>query len=92
MCGIQQAFRDKQLKDQVKKQESLHFITTNFGFEWGPVGIERACSDDKRGCVVLLLKTKKYPKGIEMYVTKSGIVRFASESGSWFERQDEVKK
>ena len=48
---------------------------TQYGFIYGPATIERACSDDKAGWAVMLLKTAKHPDGIQLYVTKSGKVR-----------------
>lgn len=56
---------------------------TQYGFEWGPVEIERACSDSRRGWAVLLIKTKKHPNGIQVYVTKSGKVRVHSDAREW---------
>lgn len=56
---------------------------TEYGFEFGPATVERACSDEKQGWVVLLLKTKKYPHGIQFYVTKSGKVRVNCQKGEW---------
>lgn len=57
--------------------------TIEFGFEFGPVEITRACADDKKGWVLLMLKTKKHPNGIQVYVTKTGKVRVHSEKGEW---------
>lgn len=50
--------------------KSLHFQETQFGFEWGPVKIERRVSD--KGMVVLGIKTDKVD--MDLYVTKSGKV------------------
>lgn len=57
--------------------------TTQYGFTWGPVKVERACSDEKKGWVALLVKTKKHPHGIQVYVTKSGKVRVYSGTVEW---------
>lgn len=57
--------------------------TTQYGFDWGPVDVSRACSDEKKGWVLLLVKTKKHPHGIQIYVTKSGKVRVHSDAGEW---------
>lgn len=54
---------------------------TEFGFTMGPLTVERACSDDKKGWVIVMLKTPKYPNGIEVYVTKTGKVRIHSKRG-----------
>ena len=60
----------------------LHYKKTEFGFEVGSVEITRTCSDHKKGWVALSLKT---PKGIfDIYVTKTGKVRFHSKDGEWF--------
>ena len=48
---------------------------TQYGFTFGPATIERACSDDKSGWVMIVLKTAKHPNGIQLIVTKSGKVR-----------------
>lgn len=52
------------------------YKTTQYGFKWGSLELERACSDEKKGWVIALIKTKKYPQGIQIYVTKTGKVRF----------------
>jgi len=57
--------------------------TTQYGFEWGPVEVDRACHDDKKGWVLLMVKTKKHPHGIQVYVTKTGKVRVFSDAGEW---------
>jgi hypothetical protein len=54
-----------------------------YGFEWGPVNVCRGMSDDKKGWVILLVKTKKHPRGIQVYVTASGKVRVHSATGEW---------
>jgi hypothetical protein len=54
-----------------------------YGFEWGPADICCGMADDKRGWVVLLVKTKQYPDGIQVYVTKSGKIRVHSKLGEW---------
>jgi len=47
---------------------------TPYGFQWGPVLIERCASDPKWG-VILTLKTQKGTA--EVRVTPSGIVRYS---------------
>ena len=54
---------------------------TQYGFDWGPVAVERACSDEKKGWVLMLVKTKKYPHGIQVYVTKTGKIRVFGDKG-----------
>ena len=56
---------------------------TEYGFQWGPATVERGFCDDLKGWVTLLLKTKKYPHGIQIYVTKTGKVRVHSAGGEW---------
>lgn len=51
----------------------MHYKATDFGFEWGSARITRACSDEKKGWVVLLVKTPK--EDLQIYVTKTGKVR-----------------
>ena len=53
----------------------MKFKETQFGFEWGPVEVERTCSDDAKGWVLLVVKAAKHQNGIQLYVTKTGKVR-----------------
>jgi hypothetical protein len=46
---------------------------TNYGFKYGAAEITRIASDDKKGWVVLQVKTPKMV--IQIYVTKTGKVR-----------------
>ena len=48
---------------------------TQYGFIYGPVTVERFCSDETKGWVCLGIKTKRHPDGIQVYVTKTGYVR-----------------
>lgn len=50
----------------------IHFAETTYGFEYGAAKVERVCSDKKRGWIVLMITTPKYPKGVQVYVTKTG--------------------
>lgn len=61
----------------------MELTNTQYGFVWGPVSVERAVSDEKKGWVLLLVKTAKYPYGLQVYVTKTGKVRVHSASGEW---------
>lgn len=56
-------------------------VETPYGFEWGAAKIERCFSDAKQGWVTVLLTTPKYPKGIQIYVTKTGKVRIFGAPG-----------
>ena len=53
---------------------------TKYGFRFGPAIIERLCSDEKKGWVMLLLKTAKHPDGIQIYITKTGKIRIFGEN------------
>ena len=68
----------------------MDLANTQYGFDWGPASIERAVSDEKKGWVVLLVKTKKYPYGLQVYVTKTGKVRVYSADGEWLPEAKEV--
>jgi hypothetical protein len=61
----------------------MRAIRNEHGFEWGPVDVACGFSDEKKGWVTLILKTKKYPHGIQVYVTKTGKIRVHSVSGEW---------
>ena len=64
---------------------------TQYGYTFGPVTVERACSDDKAGWVAMLLKTAKHPNGIQLYVTKSGKVRIFGKD-EWTPPKKEIAK
>jgi hypothetical protein len=50
----------------------IHYKETAFGFEFGAASVCRCCSDDKKGWVVIEVKT---PRGaVDIYVTKTGKV------------------
>lgn len=56
-----------------------------YGFKFGPVAVERWCSDDKKGWVLLGVKSEK--QTLQLYVTKTGKIRvFTSGEGGkeWF--------
>jgi len=53
----------------------IHFKETTYGFEYGAATITRAFSDKKKKWVMMIIETKKYPHGIQIYVTKTGKVR-----------------
>lgn len=60
-----------------------HFKETKYGFEYGAVEIERHMSDEKRGWVIIGLKTPKCD--YDVYVTKTGKVRI-------FDRKDKGRE
>ena len=55
----------------------LHFQETQFGFEWGPVKIERHISH--KGMIVLGIKTDKV--NMDLYVSKTGKVNICVPTG-----------
>ena len=61
----------------------MHYKYTDFGFEWGAGKLERVFSDNKKGSVTMALKTPKYYRGIQIYITKTGKVRIHDENGEW---------
>jgi hypothetical protein len=60
-------------------------METEYGYKFGPATVERAYGDEKKGWVLILLKTAKHPDGIQLYVTKTGKVRVFSDGGEWFQ-------
>lgn len=56
---------------------------TDFGFIYGPATVERYCGDEKKGWVVMGVKTAKYPHGVQIYVTKTGKVRVHADGKEW---------
>jgi hypothetical protein len=53
----------------------IHYLETPYGFEYGSVRVERTCSDDKKGWVVLNVVSQK--KNLQVYVTKTGKMRLS---------------
>ena len=51
----------------------IRFEVTQYGFNYGAAEIQRNCSDEKKGWVVLSVKTQK--QEIQIYVTKTGKIR-----------------
>lgn len=51
----------------------MRYEETKFGFNYGAAEIERCCSDEKKGWVVLRIKTPR--EDLQIYVTKTGKVR-----------------
>lgn len=64
----------------------VHFAVTQYGFEYGNAKIERLISDEKRGWVIIQLKSNK--ADMQIYITKTGKVRVLSCGGNeWFEEK-----
>lgn len=57
---------------------SLPLQETIYGFEYGPAKVERMCSDDAKGWVVIGIESKK--SRVQVYVTKTGKVRVYKDS------------
>lgn len=53
------------------------------GFQWGGADIRRFCDDTKAGWVIVGIITKKYPHGLQVYVTKTGKVRISDGKSEW---------
>jgi len=60
---------------------SIHYTETKYGFDWGAAKVQRCCSDDKKGWVLLLIETQK--AAIQIYVTKTGKLRVTDGLGEW---------
>ena len=57
----------------------MHYKETKYGFQYGALSIERHMSDDKKGWVIIGLKTPKCE--LDVYVTKTGKVRIFDRLG-----------
>jgi hypothetical protein len=51
----------------------VHYKETEYGFEYGSLSVERWISDDKKGWVILGVKSSKTE--IQIYATKTGKIR-----------------
>lgn len=58
---------------------TIHYAETLYGFEYGSADVSRLGSDKKKGSVSILIKTPKHPRGLQVYVTKTGKVRVFNE-------------
>ena len=65
----------------------MHYKETEYGFEYGAAEILRCFGDEKKGWVVIEVRTPKYPLGIQIYVTKTGKVVFTDSDGKGFVKQ-----
>ena len=61
----------------------IHYKETPFGFEYGAANVERCCSDNKKGWVVIRVRSPK--KEIDIYITKTGKIRIHGGKGEFFE-------
>jgi hypothetical protein len=51
----------------------MHYKETKYGFEYGSARVERTCSDNKKGWIVLTIITPR--KRLQVYVTKTGLIK-----------------
>ena len=66
---------------------------TKYGFQWGCINIARACSDSGKGWKMLLIQTPKHrDKPLQVYVTKTGKVRFFDGVGELTVRRKRGKR
>lgn len=61
---------------------TIHYKETEYGFQYGAAEVTRICSDEKKGWVVLGVKTPK--QDIQVYVTKTGKIRIHENGKEWF--------
>lgn len=61
----------------------MHYRETAHGFDFGAARIRRVSSHEKEGWVVMHLVTPRYPRGIDLYVTRTGKVRILDARGEW---------
>jgi len=61
----------------------IHFVETQYGFEWGGVEVARLTSNKKTGWVALEIKTDKIY--LQIYVTKTGKVSITNPEGKEWE-------
>ena len=59
----------------------IHFEETTYGFEYGAANITRFFCDEKKGWVVIGLKTPRAQREMQIYVTKTGKVRVWGADG-----------
>jgi hypothetical protein len=63
----------------------MHYIETQYGFEFGAAKVTRMFSDAKKGWVTLGVETPKHSghDTLQVYITKTGKVRIFSKNGEW---------
>lgn len=59
---------------------------TDYGFTYGPAEVQRTCSDEKKGWVMLQVIGKK--RTVTIYVTKSGKVRVFEAEGAVLNKRE----
>lgn len=66
---------------------AIHHLETRYGFEYGSCRVERMCSDEKKGWVILNVFTPKVKDGVQIYVTKTGKIRVYAKGGEWLPKK-----
>lgn len=74
----------------MENQKSIHYLETQYGFEYGAAEINRLYSDDKKGLVVLGIYTPKAE--LQIYVTKTGKIRVCDKNGEWLPKSNKIKE
>lgn len=64
---------DREGVDVTSIPPDVHFELDQYGFEWGSAHVQRIASDEKRGWVVIDIRTPK--AALQVYVTKTGRMR-----------------
>ncbi len=55
------------------KENVMHFKKIKYGFEYGAAILTRLMSDEKKGWVIIGVKTEK--ENLQIYITKTGKMR-----------------
>ena len=51
----------------------IHYEETQYGFKYGSADVTRVCSGDKKGWVIIEVRSPK--TDVQVYVTKTGKIR-----------------
>jgi len=66
----------------------IYFDDLQYGFKYGAAEVTRLVSDEKRGYVVIGIKTPR--RELQVYVTKTGLVRIHDVDGNEWRISDEA--
>jgi hypothetical protein len=58
-------------------------FVTQYGFDWGAATVERWASDEKKGWIVIGLRTPRHKDGLQIHVTRTGKVRIFGNHSEW---------
>lgn len=61
----------------------MDYAETKYGFDWSCAKIERICSNEKKGWIVIGIKTPRYKKHLQIYITRTGKIRIYDSRGEW---------